>query len=154
MKKFPANVPRKMFWSSRVDGKSICPDCGTVLINEYHIYVMAIRKLGQIDPYLVGNTGGYFCERCPVVVLDNEAFDKSANMLIKGNDVAQCTVLGLVDLEAIPKENSDLPLGGDGNPIPLVEFSNLRASTDNKGSFSKSPSKRRTVKKKKKKKSS
>jgi hypothetical protein len=41
-------------------------------------------------------------------------------------DYAQFTVLGLVDSDAIPEEKSDIALGEDENPIPLVKFTNFR----------------------------
>ncbi len=35
------------------------------------------------------------------------------------------TVLGVIDLDAIPEEKRHLPLGDDDNPIPLVRFTNI-----------------------------
>ena len=31
-------------------------------------------------------------------------------------------VEGIVDLDAIPEDKRHLPLGAEGNPIPLIEF--------------------------------
>lgn len=47
-------------------------------------------------------------------------------LLSPGRDTdTEFTVLGLVDLEAVPQEKRHLPLDGDDNPIPLVQFSNM-----------------------------
>jgi hypothetical protein len=32
------------------------------------------------------------------------------------------TILGLANLDAVPPEKDDVPLGDEGNPIPLVRF--------------------------------
>jgi len=34
-------------------------------------------------------------------------------------------VLGIVDMSAIPEDKKGIPIGGNDNPIPLVEFTNL-----------------------------
>ncbi len=38
-------------------------------------------------------------------------------------------VMGIVDLDAVPEEKRDLPLGEEDNPIPLVEFTNVSDKT-------------------------
>ncbi len=40
-----------------------------------------------------------------------------------GNEFA---VLGIVNMDAVPENERDVPLGDDDNPIPLVEFTNFR----------------------------
>lgn len=74
MDRFPASLPRRMFWSRDVGGLSRCPECGGTLANESHTYVMAVRHQGKTERFMVGNDKGYFCERCPVVVLDYDTF--------------------------------------------------------------------------------
>jgi hypothetical protein len=139
MKNFPATVPRKMFWSNEVGGRSNCPECGSTLANEHHTYVMAIREHGDMQPFIVGNDGGYFCARCPTVVLEHDSFRELALASLGHEGLAQFVVLGLVDLEAVPKEKSALPLGTDDNPIPLVRFTNL----GQRGATARSQAKRR-----------
>lgn len=125
MKKLDASVPRKMFWSTDVGGTDFCPQCHSRLENESHSYLLLVREPGDFQPFIVGNNDGYFCACCPVVVLDYEAFAKSA---IAGNPSScsfEFTVPGIVDLDAIPQEKADIPIGDDDNPIPLVKFTNL-----------------------------
>jgi len=38
---------------------------------------------------------------------------------------SEFALLGIVDLDAIPEDKRDLPLGDDDNPIPLVEFTSI-----------------------------
>jgi hypothetical protein len=97
------------------------------LEHEGHTYVMAVRQRGQIHPLVVGNDGGYFCGRCPVVVLDHKTFSDLAALGIgirSANDI-QFVVLGMVDLAAVPQEKRHLPFDDKSNPLPLVKFTNL-----------------------------
>lgn len=127
MKRFPANEPRKMFWSRDVGGHRNCPECGSPLAKEHHTYVMATRHHGELDTFLVGNDGGHFCTGCATVVLDNGEFARAAAAGLGQAGGAEFVILGLVDLQAVPREKSRLPLGADGNPVPLVKFTNLDA---------------------------
>ena len=125
MKKFDASVPRKMFWSTDVGGTDFCPQCHSKLENESHSYLLLVRESGDVQPFIVGNDDGYFCACCSIVVLDYEAFAKSA---LAGNPSScsfEFTVPGIVDLDAVPDEKLDVPLVDDDNPIPLVKFTNL-----------------------------
>ena len=124
MNKVDASIPREMFWSTDVGGTVFCPKCDGRLENESQSYLLLVRESGNIQPFIVGNDAGYFCACCPVVVLDYEVFAKSA---IAGNPSScgfEFTVSGIVDLDAVPKEKADIPLGEDDNPVPLVKFTN------------------------------
>jgi hypothetical protein len=133
MKRFSASEPRKMFWSRDVGGHTSCPECGGPLANEHHTYVMATRRRGQIDRFLVGNDGGHFCSACATVVLDSTEFAEAAAAALGPTRGAEFAILGLVNLEAVPKEKSRVPLGADGNPVPLVGFTNLSTPAQNPG---------------------
>jgi len=124
MKKFNPAIPRRMFWSDDVGGKSQCPRCSSMLENEHQVFVLAIRESHDIHASIVGNNGGYFCPKCPTIVLDSDTFEEFARLSFDREADAEYTVLGLVDLEAIPKDKRSLPIGGRDNPVPLVKFSN------------------------------
>ncbi len=126
MKKFDASVPRKMFWSTDVGGTDFCPQCHGRLENESHSYLLLVREPGDFQPFIVGNNDGYFCACCPIVVLDHEAFAESA---LAGNPSScsfEFTVPGIIDLDAIPEENANIPIGDEDNPVPLMRFTNYR----------------------------
>ncbi len=54
---------------------------------------------------------------------EEEIFSNSASIGIGGeNRGLKFAVLGLVDLERIPDDKKNLPLGDKESPIPLVEF--------------------------------
>jgi hypothetical protein len=118
-------IPREMFWSGNVSGKEVCPKCGHGLINEQQIYVMVVRQAGRFEPLIAGTKAGFFCPECPVVVLDREGFADFARLGLGNPKPGQYTILGLVDLAAIPPEKRHLPIGAEGNPIPLVKFKNV-----------------------------
>ena len=125
MKRFPASEPRRMFWSRDVGGHRRCPECSTSLAGERHTYVLATRRHWQVETFLVGNDGGYFCAGCPTVVLDHHKFAEAASVSLGFRRDVEFVVLGLVDLEAVPREKSGIPLGSADNPPPLVRFTNL-----------------------------
>lgn len=126
MKKFDASIPRKMFWSTDVGGTDSCPQCGSRLENESHSYLMLVRESGGVQQFVVGNNDGYFCAGCPVVVLDHEAFARSAHAGNPSSRSFELMVPGMVDLDVIPEESANIPLGDDENPIPLMRFTNYR----------------------------
>lgn len=114
-----------MFWSNKIPNSKLCPNCDAKLESEYHSYVIAIRKGTDCEYSITGNDGGYFCPNCKIVVLDGDKFGELASHATKFSDPFDFTVLGIVDLNAIPEDKKNVPLGGEDNPVPLVEFTNL-----------------------------
>ena len=135
-----------MYWSDAVGGCSSCPDCRGPLESERHIYVMATRRAGDIDVNLVGNTAGHFCANCPVVVLDRDEFERFVFLAAGEADGVDYTVMGIVDLDAVPLDKRSCPFDDETNPVPLVEFTNLAK----KRASAPSRLKRRSRKKRKK----
>ncbi len=122
MKKYDAAKPRKMYWSGTIGGTSVCPECGGSLEGEEHCYLMGIRYSdGETSASMVGCEGGYFCSACPTIVLDNAKFEDMAERSAGGPSMAY-TVLGLINMDAVPEEKSHLPFDEKDNPIPLVRF--------------------------------
>ncbi len=149
MKKFDPAIPRQMFWSNDVGGKSHCPRCFASLENEHHIFVMATRKANDIGSFIVGNNAGYFCPKCPTIVIDGDTFAAFVQASLGLEADAEFTILGLVDLEAVPNEKRSLPLGGDENPIPLVQFSNMSDGKSKRRKATTAPKKKRMKRTKK-----
>ena len=128
MKKFDAAIPRKMFWSDSLVNKKKCPLCHSTLENEYHHYIMVTRSGEETTALGAANDYGAFCPECPVVVLDRKGFERALGGVVKENpdwkmsgDVS-FVVIGIVNMDAVPEDQRHLPMGSDGNPIPLVEF--------------------------------
>jgi hypothetical protein len=118
-----------MYWSTDVGGCRVCPECRGALEQESHAYVLAVREHAEITPFVIGNDGGHFCGKCPVVVLDHAEFTEFARLGMPQATDAKFVVLGLVDFDSIPKEKRNRPIGEDDNPIPLVKFTNLDGAT-------------------------
>ena len=129
MKRFPASLPRKMCWSEDVGGSTQCPKCGRNLEKAQHTYVLAVRENGEIHPFIIGTDKGHFCEVCPIVVLDENEFADLAMLGLGRESPGDFTVLGIVDLDAVPKEKRSAAFDDDDNPIPLVHFTNHRDKT-------------------------
>ena len=119
--KFPASLPRKMYWSEEVVGVASCPDCGGKLESEQHAYLMATRWKNENFFNIAGSSSGYFCGECPVVVLKSEEFDELAANSMPESDGVRYTVLGMIDFDAVPEEKRHLPFGENNEP-PLVQF--------------------------------
>ncbi|MCK4347275.1 MAG: hypothetical protein KAW47_01540 [Thermoplasmatales archaeon] len=87
---------------------------------------MKIKK--EIDPYITGNKGGYFCQNCSVVVLDNDTFNKAMKsaVLIHNPNInsLEFAVSGIVDYDAIPEDKKDKELGTKDNPVPIINLEN------------------------------
>ena len=124
-KRFPASLPRRMYWSDEVGGCASCPECGGGLEREQHTYVAATRRHGGTDMHVIGNDDGHFCGRCPVVVLDRGAFEDLLAVATRGSDGVRYAVMGIVDIDAVPEDKRSLPFDDNTNPLPLVEFANL-----------------------------
>jgi hypothetical protein len=148
-KKFDASIPRRSYWSDDIGFPDKCPKCNTSLETEYHTYLFLTQERGEMVPFITGNHGGNFCSRCPVVVLNTDAFAKTA--LAGGSSKIAFTVAGIVDLDAIPEEKQHIPLGEDDNPIPLVEFLNNKDGSKKRRSINRKKRQRSKPRKKNKK---
>jgi hypothetical protein len=82
------------------------------------------------DSFMISGDIGWFCARCPTVVINPEEARKFLEPGLPGWNVGtELAVLGIVDLDAIPEEKCDLLLGEEDNPIPLVEFTTVSDET-------------------------
>jgi hypothetical protein len=97
------------------------------LQQSYQHYLIATRRGNKVtDTFMTGNKMGWFCTRCPVVVINPTEVSEFLPYRLSKWDVGnEFAVLGIIDLNAVPQDKRELPLGGDDNPIPLVQFTNL-----------------------------
>lgn len=121
-KKYDASIPREMFWSNKIQDSRLCPTCNAKLEKKYHTYLVLSRKGEDYESFISGNDAGKFCPNCDIVVLDRNMFAKSVSFATRHSSSFEFTVVGLVDLDAIPDDKKGTPIGGDDNPIPLVKF--------------------------------
>ena len=72
---------------------------------------------------MMGGDFGWFCQSCPIVVLNKTELSKilqeSKPDWKVGNEFS---VTGIIDLDAVPANKLHLSLGAPGNPVPLIEF--------------------------------
>ena len=141
--RFPASLPRKMYWSDEVREYASCPDCGTALESEQHTYMVVTRRSGDMEFHMVGNTAGHFCADCPVVVLDRIEFERFVALAARRTDDVDYVVMGTVDLDAVPEDKRSLRFDDDTNPVPLVEFTNVGGEKPSARSGGKRPSSRK-----------
>jgi hypothetical protein len=98
---------------------STCPRCQGELKKEYGIFLLVTPE----EEWSITSANGLFCQQCTVLLLDEDDFNDRA-LLAGVTD--EYRIVGLVDLEAIPEDKRDMPIGEPGNPIPLVEFNSFR----------------------------
>lgn len=114
-----ANGNMKLFMSDDVADATSCPRCNASLEREYHSYMIAIDGEDEREALMIGNNGGLFCPNCPTVVLDLQTVEEPIVDHAQSDDI-RYAVIGIVDLDAVPKEKEYVPLGDDDNPIPLI----------------------------------
>lgn len=121
-RKFDSSIPRKMYWSNEIKNKKLCPECNSKLEKEYHSYLIITKTKDDNDFFIIGNDGGYFCPKCPIVVLDHKTFSEIISASNVFSRSFKFTVAGIVDIEGMSPNKSHIPLSDDDNPILLVKF--------------------------------
>jgi hypothetical protein len=121
------SVPRVCIYRGFEGEPGPCPRCKGALYQQHQLYTIATRRGSRMtDAFLSSGDFGWFCEDCPAVVIDPASVGKMLSFSKPGWDTGdEFSVLGLVDLSAVPEDKSHLPLGDDDNPIPLVEFTDV-----------------------------
>lgn len=72
------------------------------------------------------NGDAYFCTACPAVLLKRMHFERAAALGAPGPGEGEYAIIGFVDLDAVPEDKRNVPLGEEENPIPLVEFASIQ----------------------------
>ena len=116
--------PRQVVYQSFEDGPGSCPQCGGRLRQSKQTYCVATRcGRKRLDSFIMGSDFGWYCEACPVVVINSREVSKLLGHSMPHWNVGnEFSVEGIVDLDAIPEHKRHLPIGAADNPIPLIEF--------------------------------
>jgi hypothetical protein len=124
-------IPRECIYKKFEKQPGPCPRCGGPLQQSRQTYLVITQRGEEMaDNFMIGGDIGWFCTRCPTVVINPEEVTKYLAHRLPHWDVGEeFAVAGIVDLNAVPKEKHHLPLGDDDNPIPLVEFTNVSDET-------------------------
>lgn len=128
------SVPREMIMLPLSGEPGPCPRCGGALEQTYATYLIATRQGKRIaDSFIMGSDFGWFCLRCPTLVINtNQVSQMLRHSLPHWNVGNEFAVMGIVNMDAVPENQRDVPLGDDDNPIPLVEFTNSRSARGDK----------------------
>lgn len=119
--KIDLSKPRRKYYSDECS-LTICPECGSDLTQEICTILLRVRSSSDSGSFMTNISGSHFCNKCPVVVFDLEKVQEGAMLGIRGGKNIKYVIAGIIDLDAISKEKSDLEIGTDDNPMPLVEF--------------------------------
>ncbi len=120
-------IPRECIYQQFKERPGPCPRCGASLQSHTATYLVDTQGGRQsTDSFIIGNDMGWFCARCPTVVINPEEINEYLmNSKPHWNVGAEFTVPGIVNVDAISEQKHNLPLGHDDNPIPLVAFTNI-----------------------------
>jgi hypothetical protein len=132
-KKYRISIPRHMYWSTELENSKRCPSCRSRLKKIHQTYLLLVKTKREPDEFLIGCDGGYFCHRCPTVVLDKEEFTEMAKITTNAPYFG-FKIVGIVDLDSIPEDKKD-KLFDDDNPIPLVPFASINNISENNDSL-------------------
>lgn len=101
-----------------------CPECGDDLIMKLCM-LMIYEASKNLESDSIVNLAKHsrFCNKCPVVVIDNKAIQKIVTEGINGEPTIRYSLKGLIDVDAVPKDKRRYDqLGTPENPIPVVPF--------------------------------
>jgi hypothetical protein len=120
-------IPRECVYQQFEKHPDPCPRCGSPLQSLHATYLVATRRgKKSTDSFLISNDRGWFCPRCPTVVINpEEVSEYLVHSLPHWDAGSEFALLGIVDLDSVPEEKRNVPLGDDDNPVPLVEFSSI-----------------------------
>lgn len=113
--------PRRRYFSDGYS-KDCCPECGLKLVSQSCTIIIVTKSNTEEIQFATNLNGSKFCNRCPVVVFNKDLIEQGARNSMKGEKNIKHSIIGIIDIQAIPKENQHLELGSDENPIPLVRF--------------------------------
>ena len=119
-------LPREAWSVEERKAAKACPRCQARLQPSYQTYAVATREGADIqDSFLMGTDAlGFYCPQCPTVVLVSSVLRGMLSHSLPNWRVgSESLVAGIVDLDAIPEDKRDLPLGSDENPLTVVPFS-------------------------------
>lgn len=125
-------VPRECIYKSFGDHPGSCPRCSGPLQQSHKTYMVATRRgRKKADSFIIGSDLGWFCSHCPTVIIDPENISEFLQHSLPHWDVGnEFSLLGIVNLDAVPEEKRAAQLGTDDNPYPLVEFSRVSDEAD------------------------
>ncbi len=125
-------IPRECIYKVFEGDPGPCLRCGARLQQSSQTYLVATRHgRTMADPFIIGSDFGWFCLNCPTVVINPHEVKEFLSFGKPDWDIGpEFGVRGVIDLDAIPPDKADLPLGDDDNPIPLVEFTNITSGDD------------------------
>lgn len=121
MSQIDITKPRRRY-SSDDCSLEFCPECGAKMVVQDFPMILSVKSSTDRAEIIANLSGSHFCEKCPVVVFDSVKVKQAAILGIKSNKDIYFSIIGFVNMDAIPKEKRHLELGTDENPIPIIKF--------------------------------
>ena len=138
------HLRRKMFFHEMDTPPENCPRCSQRLVQDSGPYQIATRSGRRLtDEFMMSGDFGYLCPGCATAVIHiNKLADMLYGLPMKPGWQAgpEFTVLGLVDLDAIPPDQGNVPFD-QLDPYPLVLFEAAEVTLENQPARKKRPRK-------------
>ncbi len=138
--KIDKTIEREVFAHDADDPPDNCPQCNQPLVQDLGPYQVVTRSGQRVaDEYTASGDFGYLCPGCATAVIhmpNLAAMLQGADLKPGWKTGEGFMVVGLVNMDAIPPDQSHVPLG-DLDPYPFVPF------------FSERPAKKRGTSRKK-----
>ncbi|MGK0389084.1 MAG: hypothetical protein ACI94Y_001820 [Maribacter sp.] len=116
-------IPRRKYIKT-IDEIANCPDCDELLAAEKSTAMLYGKSDIDEAEFMSNLSGSHFCHNCPVVVFEKETIEHAIKLGLRIGEEKSFNydILGLVNLDAVPKEKKSLEFGTEDNPIPIVRF--------------------------------
>lgn len=121
MKEIDLTIERRQYFNDDFDGEA-CPECGAVLTKKDCSILICAKSQTDEAEFMTNLSGSTFCHNCPIVVFDKKLVEKAAQLGIRAKDEIHYSIMGIINLDAVPKEKAQVQRGTDKNPLPLVSF--------------------------------
>ena len=123
--KVDKSIERTSFYHMETDPPDNCPQCNQRLLQEYGPYLVATRSGPYLnDEFMISGGFGYLCAECATAVIHIPKLLEMLSFASEGEldwEADMIAKLGLVNLDAIPLDQIDIPFDELEN-FPLVPF--------------------------------
>ena len=124
--KVDKSIERTSFYHMETTPPDNCPQCNQPLLQDYGPYLVATRSGPYLgDEFMLSGDFGYLCEECATAVIHIPKVVEMLGYASEGKPDwevgSMFSVLGLVNLDAIPPDQIDIPLD-ELEIFPLVPF--------------------------------
>ena len=115
------SLPKRCYYSDSFS-RNCCPECESDLTVKSCTILVVVKSSIDDTQYATNLNGSKFCHKCPVVVFNKDLVELGAKNCLPNAPNVRHSIVGIIDIDSIPKEKQYFELGSNENPMPLVRF--------------------------------